>query len=49
MTTLSQLLNDYLDERQQPAGLAAIFRNYEEWLAIQSWYQFSPPAPDRIN
>ncbi|MFM9629810.1 MULTISPECIES: hypothetical protein [Streptomyces] len=49
VTTLYRLLNEFLDERQQPAGLAAIFRNYQEWLATQSWYQFSPPAPDQLN
>lgn len=40
VTTLYRLLREYFDQREQPDGLAVIFKNYQSWLANQAWYQF---------
>ncbi|MEN8649134.1 hypothetical protein ABCR94_00405 [Streptomyces sp. 21So2-11] len=49
MITLHQLLGEFFDTREQPDGLANIFRNYQEWLTTQTWYQFDTAEPDQVN
>ncbi|MCX5497935.1 TniQ family protein [Streptomyces sp. NBC_00053] len=47
--TLHRLLGEFFDAREQPNGLAKIFRDYQEWLTTQAWHQFGTAEPDQIT
>ncbi|OPC76773.1 hypothetical protein B4N89_45695 [Embleya scabrispora] len=49
VATLFQLLAEFLDQREQPDGLAEIFRTYQSWLNTQSWHHFETPPPNQID
>ncbi|MFI1703094.1 hypothetical protein [Streptomyces griseoruber] len=49
MTTLYRLLREYFDLREQPDGLAVIFKNHQSWLANQAWRQFETPEPNQVG
>ncbi|MFE0133328.1 hypothetical protein ACFWY6_17420 [Streptomyces sp. NPDC059037] len=49
MITLHRLLGEFFDAREQPNGLAEIFKDYQEWLTTQAWHQFGTAEPDQIN
>ncbi|MET9093480.1 hypothetical protein ABZX72_15460 [Streptomyces cyaneofuscatus] len=38
VTTLYQLIGEFFTAREQPDGLAQIFRNYQSWATTQDWY-----------
>jgi hypothetical protein len=46
VTTLFQLLAEFMDQREQPNGLAKIFKDHQTWLNTQAWYHFETPSPD---
>ncbi|WP_020557360.1 hypothetical protein [Embleya scabrispora] len=48
VVALHLLLSGFFDTREQPNGLALIFRNYQSWLTTQAWYQFEV-GPSQIN
>lgn len=41
VTTLHQLIGEFLTTREQPDGLARIFRNYQSWAIDQDWYHLT--------
>jgi len=49
VATLFQLLNQFLDQREQPDGLAKIFKEYHAWLNTQAWHHFEPPTADHVS
>ncbi|CAL9429356.1 hypothetical protein ACPZ13_05355 [Streptomyces sp. IPPR8] len=44
MTTLYQLIGEFFTAREQPDGLAQIFRNYQSWAITQDWYHLAEAA-----
>jgi len=49
VATLFQLLNQFLDRREQPDGLAKIFKDHHSWLNTQAWHHFEPPTADHVS
>jgi hypothetical protein len=43
--TLYRLLGDFFTIREQPDGLARIFRDYQSWKITQDWYQLEVAEP----
>src|SRR5947209_5961821 len=41
--------SEFLDQREQPDGLAKIFRDYQSWLKTQSWYHSETAGTDQTN
>lgn len=44
VTFLFSTLNEFVAERERPAGIRSIFVRYDEWLRAQNWY--GPDSPD---
>lgn len=44
VTTLFQLLEEFLEQREQPDSLFKIYTSYQSWLNTQSWYHFETQA-----
>lgn len=41
VTTLHQLLGEFLTTRERPDGLARIFSDYQSWALTQDWYHLA--------
>ncbi|WP_189316887.1 hypothetical protein [Streptomyces brasiliensis] len=44
VTALYQLIGEFFTTREQPDGLARIFRTYQTWAITQDWYHLEDPA-----
>jgi hypothetical protein len=44
VTTLYRLIGEFFTAREQPDGLARIFRNYQSWTITQDWYHLTEAA-----
>ncbi|WP_406510588.1 TniQ family protein [Streptomyces sp. NBC_00212] len=44
VTTLHRLIGEFFTTREQPDGLARIFRDYQSWATAQDWYHLKDPA-----
>ncbi|MFJ9822649.1 hypothetical protein ACIRU3_47250 [Streptomyces sp. NPDC101151] len=44
VTTLYQLIGEFFTAREQPDGLARIFRDYQSWAITQDWYHLAEAA-----
>lgn len=48
VTTLFELLDEFMEKREHPDGLLTIYSDYQSWLNTQSWHR-KPPAPDHTD
>jgi len=49
VTTLFQLLDEFMEQREQPDSLFKIYTAYQTWLNTQSWYHLETPEPDQAS
>ena len=49
VTALFDLLEEFLEQREQPDSLFKIYTAYQDWLKTQSWYHSEPPQPDQTS
>jgi hypothetical protein len=49
VTTLFQLLDEFLEQCEQPDSLLKIYAAYQTWLNTQSCYHPETPEPDQIS
>jgi hypothetical protein len=49
VTTLFQLLDEFMEQREQPDSLFKIYTAYQAWLNTQSWYHLETPEPDQAS
>lgn len=49
VTTLFQLLEEFLEQREQPDSLFKIYIAYQAWLNTQSWHHLETLEPDQTS
>ena len=51
VTTLHRLIGEFFTTREQPDGLARIFRDYQSWAVTQDWYHLeeAKDGSDRLT
>jgi hypothetical protein len=49
VTALFDLLEEFLEQREQRDSLFKIYTAYQEWLKTQSWHHPEPPQPDQAS